>query len=212
MKTARCVLIPLLTFACNGGPYPAPATAVLQEMENVSVTASTAHTAQDGIGTLLFVDAFVYDENTEVPLNDVIVEVLTGWSGIYVLPQSAIKLVDYPAPPQDVQDGTTSPSEYCDTDPQDGIIDDDAEEWCSWWWDTESAQFYEFGGDYAMTPGNYQPNYMIGGTDERGICRIYLYIDSLPYSGEGDQGSFSNASFWVSIGVDSTTVDIEVES
>jgi len=207
MKTSRCLLIPLLLAACNGGPYPAPATAVLEEMENVSLVASSAHVAQDGSGTLIFADAYVYDSETEMPLNNVQVEVMTGWSGIYVLPQAAIKLVDYPSAPDGIEDGTESPADYCDQD-GDGYIDEDAEEWCSWYWDTESGQFYEFGGDYAQTTGAYQPTYMLSGTDERGICRFYLYVDSLPYN--DTEAAFSGASFWVSIGVDSATVEIEV--
>jgi hypothetical protein len=149
----------------------------------------------------------VYDEVTQEPLNNIQIEVMSNWSGLYVLPQSAIKLVDAPEAPQDVLDGTAAPSEYCDVD-GDGTIDYDAEEWCSWWWDTETSQFYQFGGDYAMTPSNYQPTYMITGTDSRGLCRFYLYVDSLPYDPSTE--SFSGISFWISIGVDSIIGEIDV--
>ncbi len=205
MKLATCGLLPFLLTACTG-PWPAPATAVISDLEDFTLTPTSAHTSQDGIGTLVFGDVFIYDEVSEMPLNDIEVELLSGWSGIYVLPESAIKLVQYPNPPSDVADGTASVSDYCDVN-GDGFIDGDAPDWCSWWWDTESAAFYEFGGDYAMTPENYQPTYMIGSTDSRGVMRFYLYIDSMPYDAEGE--TFSGTSLWISIGVDQLTVEID---
>jgi hypothetical protein len=197
----------LLSAACGGGPYPAPAGTALSEIEAFTIVPTTAHTTQDGFGTLLFGDVIAYNESTNEPLDGVQIEVMSNWSGMYVMPQSAIKLVDAPAAPEEVQNGTTAPSELCDTD-ADGLIDYDAEEWCSWWWDTETEQFYQFGGDYAMTPSNYQPTYMTTGTDNRGLCRFYLYVDSLPYN-EG-ANAYSGVTFWVSIGVDAVIGEIEV--
>ncbi len=209
MKLATFGLFPLALAACSGGPYPAPATAVLSDLEDFTLVPSTAHRTQDGLGTLVFGDIMVYDDETEMPLNNIEVEILTGWSGIYVLPESAIKLVQYPQPPVDVQDGSSTVADYCDIDPEDGYIDSDAPDWCSWWWDTASSSYYELGGDYAMTSDNYQPTYLIGGTDGRGILRFYLYIDSMPFNTEDE--TFSGASIWISIGVDTLNVAIDVE-
>jgi len=202
-------LLLLGLIGCSGGPFPAPATAVLGDFEDLTLVPSSAHVSQDGIGSLLIADALVTDEKSGEPLNNIEVEVLTGWSGIYVIPETAVKLVDYPEAPADVDpDDPASVAAYCDRDPEDGMIDADAEDWCSWYWDAGTGAYYEFGGDYAMTPDNYQPTYMIGGTDVRGICRFYLYVDSLPYDGE----AFTSASVWVSIGVDSTSFAIDVEN
>lgn len=209
MKLLALTAVPLLLSACASGPWPAPSTAVLSELEAYILVPSEVHIYQDGFGTLLFADAIVSDESTGLPMDGIEVEVMTNWSGVYVVPQSAIKLVDYPSAPEDVLNGSAAPAEYCDVDPADGLIDANADEWCSWWWDTETSQFYQFGGDYAMTNDDFQPTYMASGTDNRGICRFYLFVDSLPYSEES--GEFSSTSFWVSIGVDAVVGEITVE-
>jgi hypothetical protein len=208
MKLVTFGLLPFALIACGGGPWPAPATAIIEEVEDYSIVPSSAHEAQDGLGTILMGDIMVVDELTEMALDNIEVEILTGWPGVYVLPEGAIKLVDYPAPPDDVLSGASGVSDYCDVD-SDGAIDGDAPEWCSWWWDTDSAAFYEFGGDYAMTSENYQPTYMIGSTDNRGICRFYLYVDSLPMN---EAGEFSSVDIWVSIGVDSISLTLDAGS
>lgn len=210
MKFTALAILPLTLFACTG-PYQAPYGAVILEVEEFSLVPTSAHISQDGVGTLLFGDLVVYDEVNEVPLNDIEVEILTGWSGVYVLPESAIKLVQYPERPSDVEDGTATTAEYCDID-EDGYIDPSAPDWCSWWWDIESSAFYEFGGDYAMTSQNFQPTYMIGATDNRGILRFYLYVDSMPNEGDGESVIFSSSSCWISIGVDTLLVEITTGS
>jgi hypothetical protein len=207
MKRVTFGLLPFVLIACSDGPWPAPSSAVIGDLEDFEIVAGTAHQSQDGVGTLVFGDVLVYDESTEMPLNNIEVEFLTNWSGVYVLPETAIKLVQYPQPPEDVIAGTASVDDYCDIN-EDGAIDSDAPDWCSWWWDTESSSFYEFGGDYAMSSENFQPTYMISSTDSRGVCRFYLYIDSLPQDSDG--GSFYGASVWVSIGVDALNVGLTV--
>ena len=207
MKRLTFGLLPFALIACGDGPWPAPSTGVISDLEDFEVVPSSAHISQDAVGTLVFGDVQIYDELNERPLNNVEVEFLTNWSGVYVLPESAIKLVQYPQPPDDVLAGTASVDDYCDIN-GDTYIDSDAPDWCSWWWDTESAAFYEFGGDYAMSTENFQPTYMIGSTDNRGVCRFYMYIDSLPYDEDG--GAFSNAGVWISIGVDALNVEITV--
>jgi len=210
MKLAPLGLLPLALFACSPGPWSAPGTAVLSDLEDFQIVPSSAHENQDGIGTLIFGDIMVYDEMSEMALNNIEVEILTAWSGVYVLPESAIKLVQYPEAPADVMNGDATTADYCDIDPVDGYIDGDAPDWCSWWWDTDTAAFYEFGGDYAMSTETYQPTYMIGSTDSRGILRFYLYVDSMPHDAEGVD--FAGASIWISIGVDALSVAIEVDS
>jgi len=208
LKFVPLGLLPLALFACSSGPWPAPGSAVLSDLEDFEIVPSSAHVSQDGIGTLILGDIMVYDEMSEMALNNIEVEILTGWSGIYVLPESAVKLVQYPQPPADVASGDAVPADYCDIEPADGEIDSNAPDWCSWWWDTDTAAFFEFGSDYAMSPENFQPTYMIGSTNSRGILRFYLYVDSLP---NDDGEDFTGSGIWISIGVDALNVAIEVE-
>jgi hypothetical protein len=211
MKRITLGMLPILLVACADGPFPAPGTAAIQEFDDLKINATSAHIVQDGVGTLVFADVLVYDEMTDMPLNNIEVEILTGWSGVYVIPDTAIKQVDYPSAPADVMDGSTPVSDYCDTD-NDGRIDAGADDWCSWWWDIEGGGFFEFSGDYAMTADNYQPTYMLGATDNRGVMRFYLFIDSLPSTTNGDDIDFNSTSFWVSIGVHSVTGAIDIQN
>ncbi len=216
MKTILiAVSLPLFLSACANGYYPAPAWAAMSEIEDITIAPSTSLVSQDGLGVLILGDILVYDTNTEQPLAGVEVEMSTMWSGLYVLPETAIKLVDYPEAPEDVQ-SAEDVAAYCDVWPDGGDdqIDADAPDWCSWWWDTETGQFYQFGGDYAMTPDNYRPTYMISGTDNRGLMRFYLYVDSLPYTATEDEttGSFSSAGVMASIGVENMTFSVLAES
>ncbi len=204
-KIAALGLLSLALSACQSS-WPAPASAELSDLEDFEVVTSTAVQTADGVGVLLFGDIMVFDSDTDMPLNNIEVEILSNWSGIYTIPENAIKLVDGVSAPADVVDGTTPVADYCDVNPADGYIDADADDWCSWWWDTESQAYYQFGGDYAMGPDNYQPTYMIGTTDNRGVLRFYLYIDAMPYDAEN--ATFSDAAVWFSIGVDTLTVAI----
>jgi hypothetical protein len=84
-------------------------------------------------------------------------------------------------------------------------------EWCAWYWDTESGQYYQIGGQYISTSSEYSPNYFVGQTNNRGILEMYLYVDWFKAEGEEvsteDESSirysFSSATVSASIGVDS---------
>ena len=75
-------------------------------------------------------------------------------------------------------------------------------DYCAWYWDTQSHQFYQFSNSYADAFGEindtavcggaastpceyfYGPTFLVTETDHRGIARIYIMVDSLPGDGE----------------------------
>jgi hypothetical protein len=199
----------MLLMGCNAGYYPAPAGSQLVVDDGILVVGSEAFYTDNGTGALALCTALVTDANG-VPLSNIEIEVATNYAGNLLLPESAVKLVDFPTPDPSVEKDPDAARATCDVD-SDGYIDDDAPEWCSWWWDTETAQFYEFGVDYAATEEDYRPTYMQSGTDSRGILRYYLYIDSMPLTiSKGGDVTWSSTSVWTSIGVASATFSVDV--
>ncbi len=203
--------------ACAGGPYQAPMGSVVSISSDVNLAPSQAYILRDAIGSLIIADALVYDESTSVPLNNVEVQIRSGSSGVYVLPEASIKFADYPSPPDGVETWDDIQA-ACDTD-GDNYIDNDADDWCSWWWNMESDQYYQITGEYSSGDEMYAPNVMIGGTNGNGYLRFYIFVDQMP--AEDEEGNtyltdVSQVSDWyavdvtVSIGVDDETFTIAV--
>ncbi len=121
---------------------------------------------------------------------------------MYLIPKTAVKIVPYPTLDEDEK------AALCDAN-DDGYIDDDAPDSCSWNWDTSGDVYFELASDYANA---YHPNYLIGATDNRGIFRAYVYVDSLPtQSSGGEEGGseqYSPVSVFANIGVDNDDVTI----
>ena len=179
---------------CIGGTYPAPAGSSLSLPEDVAISWSDEYNEEhDQIGMFIMSDLTVLGPDGRA-LDSVEVEVMSNWGGVYLLPVTAVKTVDYPS----TGSGVETYEQFiasCDAD-EDGVIDAEAEDWCSWYWDSYSDQFFEFASDYADVD-EFGPNYHLGATDHRGLLRLYIYVDSLP----GSDGSYTDVSISASIGV-----------
>lgn len=155
---------------------PAPISAGLLVPESFQVYWSIDFNERDDqIGAVLLLDAVVFDLSTGVPMDNIQMEWSTNFGGAYLIPDSAVKIV----PPPRVEDEAT-----CDVD-GDGVIDSDAPSGCSWTFDADTGQYYEFSGDFSS---DYHPTYMIGKTDNSGRMRVYLYIDQMPIEEESEEG------------------------
>ena len=89
-------------------------------------------------------------------MNGIRVEILSGGSGVYLLPESAIRQVTAP-------DSSTS-----DCDPSSEFYDIYA---CPWY-DNGSQTYFQLSTAYASADGDapedlYRPNYMVAATDNR---------------------------------------------
>lgn len=189
------MLMATLMGACVNGSVLAPYTAVIYPPEEFLINWSEEWNSEhDGEGVVLFADIVVEDSSTDLPLEQIQIEVLSTWEGIYVLPAEAILTVSYPEAPEDWQEGY---EEYCYDDA--GNFDPSENEWCTWYYDELNGSFYEIAGDYADA-GDFSPNMASGETDKRGIFRVFIYVDTFP----GDQ-----APLWISIGVDSTSFSVK---
>ncbi len=182
--------------------HPAPAFALLSSPGDITLSwHQDFNGVDDGIGSLFLLDFMVYDSESALPLENIRLELLSGYGGVYLIPQTAVKIVPYPTLDDDEK------AALCDAD-DNGYIDDDAPDSCSWNWDTSGDVYFELASDYANA---YHPNYLIGATDNRGIFRTYIYVDSLPSSGGSDEEGgediqFQTVSVFANIGVDTTEV------
>ncbi|MCB9777915.1 MAG: hypothetical protein H6742_05075 [Alphaproteobacteria bacterium] len=181
------LLLATLT-GCMSQPIDAPFSAVIQAPESVSLAWDDSANGQfDGIGALILADFLVYDSEQGVPLENIAVEVTSGGSGVYLLPPEALKLVDYPEMPEGAS--------MSDCEDENGNFDNETNEWCAWHYDTISGNYYSFSSDFADA-GGYGPTYVQSGTDNRGLLRVYVYVDALP----AVEDSFADISIVGSIG------------
>jgi hypothetical protein len=198
----------LLSIGCVEGAIPAPESARLEMPGDIILSWDiSVNGAHDNRGTVLMTDMFVYDSDEDLPLEHIEVEVVITGGGVYAIPAEAVQLVGYPEASVDPTDAAAI-QDACED--ENGNFKSDPE-WCAWYWDTESGQYYQIGGQYISTSSNYSPNYFVGQTNNRGILEMYLYVDWFKAEGEevstgGDssiQYSFSKAMVSASIGVDS---------
>ena len=119
----------------------------------------------DGIGSLIFMRAVVTNPNDQ-PQEKIAVTVYTNAVNIYVIPESAIEIVE-------------GPFEACVSDP--------TAEGCPEYFDAEKQQFFQISGTYTTpvsdTGAPFRPNMMTGETDKHGLMPFYLFVDQAPAPG-----------------------------
>ncbi len=207
MMLNKAVVAPLVVMATACTPplsgVEAPFSAALQLPEDVVLAWNTEYDeTEDGIGALVLMDMLVYDSESGDPMDNIRIEVMSLWNGIYLIPQTAVKIVPPPNEPEE---------SVCDSD-GDGNIDFDAPDACSWStnFDTSGDRYFELASEYASA---YSPNLMYGATDEHGLLRVYVYVDSMPATADSDSGivSFDDSGIWASIGHQSGNVLISTD-
>ena len=196
--------------ACTVNQIDAPfGSQVVLSSGDVELAWSEEANEFDLSGTLLYFDVMVV--NSGQPLKSIKVEISSSFSGVYLIPQEAVQACQLPGTTSDIQ-STDDVKDACSDENGNYIL---AEDWCAWYWDTTTQQFYQFAGTYANafsysdTVGYYwyAPTLMSGQTDGRGLLRVYSMIDMMPVAQEG----FSNVQILASIGVDSESFEISVD-
>jgi hypothetical protein len=186
----RTPLIGILSLLMCAGCIPetgveAPLNTTVTVPDDIELTWSDDYNAVgDGIGAVVIMDMVVMD-GEDRPMDNIQVEVLSNWGGVNLIPATAVKIVQGP----DAEDlGCTGES----TDPDE----------CAYTsvYDTSGDQYYQFASDVAE---GFSPTYLIGATDNRGILRVFGYIDALPVAGED---SFGDVVIAVNLGVDSANI------
>jgi len=81
--------------AC-AAPVNAPSTAVLGEVEDFMVSWDAAWWDSANHWALYRVDFTVYDDQENVPYNNVVIEVFSGFERVYVLPTGVINVANCP--------------------------------------------------------------------------------------------------------------------
>jgi len=193
------LLVATLT-GCMNNPLQAPATAAIAAPPSVKLAWGSSYNGlNDGLGAVVIGDFFVYDTETDMPLQNVAVEVTSNSAGTYLIPQEALKL----ATPPEIPEGYS----LADCEDENGNFDTATYEWCAWVYDTVSGEYYEITGDYADNDGSgqsYRSNYYSGATDGSGLLRVYVYVDYLFPDGD----SYANAQIVGSIGHDATYFEV----
>lgn len=167
--TASLLLLSLL--ACSDGPFDAPYGSTLTLPADVQFSMDAGLVVpDDGYGHLFFGDVIVTGsdatQDRDIPLNNIKVEVFSGWSGAYIVPEEAVTIV-------------TSYEDAC------AELPDDSEDPCKVYFDDENEYYVEFAGDYADL-GGFRPTYYSGGTDNTGTLRVYIFVDTVPLDGNGE--------------------------
>ena len=195
-----------MSFGCVQGAIEAPFSARLKGPDDFTVSwHSDYNELQDQVGVVLMGDLMVYDNETDLPLESIELEMTSNFGGVYLIPADAVKLVGYP-------EATVDPT---DTDAIRDACQDEAgnfksdPEWCAWYWDTDTQQYYQIGGQYVATASEYAPNYFVGRTNNRWILEFYVYVDALPVMGDVSAAmSYGTAVISANIGVDATSFEI----
>lgn len=183
----------LTQLAClpeTGHPAPVDSTLTVSSMAESLVWSMAYNDLEDGIGVLTPVDAVVSDSDGN-PLPFIQLEVISGSGGIYLLPEAAIQEVDPPDP--------QAAGSNCDPAAENYDVEN-----CPWY-DESSEMYFQLASSY---DGYYKPNYLLMSTDNRGIGRLWLYIDAMPTDIDGD--AFLPSSVSVSTGYQSELVVIDV--
>lgn len=157
-----------LAIGCAAGPYGAPEGSTIELVsEGQGFVYDMAYAdPDDGVGLLIRESVLVMVPGSEnypdmIPGNDILVEITSGYSGAYVIPESAVLTVD-------------GYEEGCEGD---------ASEECRAWFDVATERYVEFSGEYEDI-GGFRPTYMSAGTDNRGILDFYVFVDSVASDGE----------------------------
>ncbi len=201
---ARGLAVAALGVGCMKEPLYAPVgSTVAVNPSTLDIAASPVFLQEDNVGAYFMVDAQVLDPDG-VPLENTQVEVQGPSAGIFVMPQSAVKFVDFPEAPEDV---AAAQKEDCYT--EDGVRDASENEWCAWYYDEERGEFYQFSDEYADA-GGYQPNYALLPTDGMGIARFFMFVDQMPYTvnDDGTLGEQGDQSVFFTIRVHSVSLTI----
>lgn len=176
-----------LSVGCASGPYDAPVGAELTYMngsEQGFVFDVNYNDPEDNIGLLIREQVMVTNQVAEVssgatrelPLNNILVELTSGWSAAYIIPTTAVVM------------GHEDASCVGESD-------------CNEWFDMGDGRYIEFTGEYGDL-ATMRPTYMSGGTNGRGLLEFYVFIDSIPYD---DDGEVIPIPLYASIGVDTAS-------
>lgn len=208
------------SMGCVAHMENAPYDAQVMSPDDMTIAWTILNNDLDLSGLLIPFDIGVYREdqntgNTE-PLPNVKVEVTSNYDGVYILPQQAVEVISYPSLPGGIT--TEEDVKAACTDSNGNYAMN--EEWCAWYWDTDSKLFYQFAGtfadnyEYDTANGYYwfAPTHMVAETDRRGLVRAYLLVDVMPVTQEGDKITFQDVSIVSTVGWDSSTFTITTGS
>jgi hypothetical protein len=204
----------LFASGCVASMEDAPFDAEVNVPEDLQIAWSVDNNTLDLSGLLIPFDVGVFRNNQATgalePLPNTRVEITSSFGGVYLIPQQAVEVVSYPGLPGGISSQEDVKAACTDANGDYAMNED----WCAWYWDTESQTFYQFAGTYAdayeydTADGFYwfAPTHMVAETDNRGLVRAYMLIDVMPVASvAGGDGTIEDVSILASIGWNSQT-------
>ena len=138
----------LLASGCVASMQDAPFDAQVNVPQDLQIAWSVDNNNLDLSGLLIPFDIGVFRtnplNNLSEPLPNTRVEITSSFGGVYLIPQQAVEVVSIPVYPVGL--GQEDVKAVC-TDANGNYAMN--EDWCAWYWDTESQTFYQFAGTYA---------------------------------------------------------------
>jgi hypothetical protein len=197
----------MMAMGCTQNFIQAPYDAVLSVPSDVTLGWNDGLNRFDLSGVPIIMN-FAVTDSAGFPLENIAVDVLSGWGGVYLLPEEAVELVGYPGVPDNIQN-IDDVREACQDESGNYAL---VEDWCAWFWDAGTNQFYSFSGTYADnfsytdSGGFYYfaPNFATIQTNRYGIATVVAFVDFAPTDGT----SFGTVELPVSIGLVSGTASI----
>ncbi len=171
------LLLPAL-LACANEPIGAEYGSQVIVPQDVEYSMDAAlNIPEDRAGMLSYGYISVVDPVGD-PVPGVRVELISGWSGAYIIPDGAVRIVN-------------DLDEACDA----GASTDEE---CLAWYDTEGERYFEWSGEYEDV-NTIRPNYVQTVTNNRGLVPFFVFLNSAPVDGEGAPQPFA---VFASIAVD----------
>lgn len=182
VQVSQAVAVAATLLASCTGHWPAPPSAALTVPEGIEVGWDPYQGGDPDHYNLLYpLSVSVTDGEGGYALNSIEVDFFSVSSGIYLLPESVIRIaVPEGEDGSDLRDDPDSG--WYDADPEDGY------------------PYAEFIGEFE---DDYHPTYYQGVTDSSGVARVWLWIEDMPVS-QDDEGEYI-------VGDTSVLIDIGVE-
>lgn len=198
------------SMACQASHEKAPFGATVTVPNDILISWSTADNTRNlqGLMVPFIIGVSKADDSTgkTIPLPYTEVTITTSFGGVYLLPKEAIIVSAYPDVPDEIT-SVEDVEDYC-TDENGAFFL--TEEWCAWYWDIETSQFYQFNGNYSSAfseteDGSYYfaPTMMVTETNGMGIIEAYMFIDAMPVISEGNESAIQDVSITAGITWDS---------
>lgn len=168
-------------------PQSAPYGSLIGELEDASIAWDPAYVGDSNYFAILRADFIVVNDHQE-PMNNAVIEITSGYHGVYIIPMGVIAIENCPTPEANPD------SEWLD------YCADGNQTWA------------DLTGDF---DDDLQPTYYRGYTNSYGVESVWFWVEDMPitWAEETEDGEVlpegvQSVEIWATIGVDTETFSI----